>query len=218
MKQIYQLTLSLCLLVLLSGTALAQHAGPYIGAFAGGDNVRDAKGTDDLGTFTLKFDQAPALQWSAVLGWDFERGNPVGEGRIELEYTRRSNQLEQVKFAEGDAKGGGEMKADALLINFFGVAHDNSRFSPYVGAGVGAVRLEAANLTVNGYPMSNDSVVSFVYQLGAGLDIALNNHLNLDLGYRYLNSPRPRFTEANGRKFKMEYASHSALLGLRVGF
>jgi opacity protein-like surface antigen len=175
-----------------------------------------AKASDDLGNFSLKFD--PALLGSAALGWDFEPGNPVGEGRIELEYTRRSNPLKQAKFVEGSFTGSGNMTADSLLLNLFGVIHDKSRVSPYAGVGIGVARIEASNLQVTGEPMSSGSAVVLAYQLGAGFDYALTDRLNLDLGYRYFSCARPKFTEVNGRKFEMDYISHSALLGLRFGF
>ena len=175
-----------------------------------------AKASDDLGDFSLKFD--PALTGSAVLGWDFEPGNPVGEGRIELEYTRRSNPLNEVKFVEGSFKGGGRVTADSLLLNVYGVFHDSSRWAPYIGLGVGVARIEASDLKVTSWPMSSDSAFVLAYQAGAGIDFALTDHLNLDLGYRFFSSTKPKFNEVNGHKFEMDYISHNAVLGLRVGF
>lgn len=216
MKRTCRMIIAICLPLLLCGQVQAQHTGPYVGAFLGENVLMNAKSSDDLGDFSLTFN--PALQGSAVIGWDFEPGNPVGEGRIELEYTRRSSPLDQVKFAEGSFKGGGKVTADSLLINFFGVVRDYSRWSPYAGVGIGAARIEASDLTVTGQPMGNGSAVVFAYQLGAGIDVALTDHLNLDLGYRLFSSARPKFTEVNGRKFEMDYINHSAVLGLRVGF
>ena len=216
MKRTCQIIIALCLPLLLCGPVRAQHSGPYVGAFIGGNALMDAESSDDLGSFSLKFD--PALQGSAVLGWDFEPGNPVGEGRIELEYTRRSNPLDKVKFAEGSFKGGGNVTTDSLLLNFFGVFRDDRPWAPYVGVGIGAARIEASDLQVTGQPMSNDSNFVFAYQLGTGVDFALTKRLNLDLGYRFFGSTKPRFAETNGHKFAMDYFSHSAVLGLRVGF
>jgi opacity protein-like surface antigen len=216
MKQICQMIIALCIPLLLCGPVMAQHSGPYVGAFIGGNALMTAEGSDDLGSFSLKFE--PNLLGSAVLGWDFEPGNPVGEGRVELEYTRRSNPLDQVSFVEGSFMGGGNVTADSLLLNFFGVAHNKSPWSPYAGFGIGVVRFEASDLKVNDQPMSSDSAVVFAYQLGGGVDVALTDHLNLDLGYRFFSSTGPSFTEANGHKFKMDYVSHNAILGLRVGF
>lgn len=216
MKRTCRTIIALYLMLLFCGPVMAQHSGPYVGAFLGGNSLMNAKASDDLGNFSLTFNQA--LQGSAVLGWDFEPGNPVGEGRVELEYTRRSNPLSQVRFVEGSFEGGGEVKAESLLLNLFGVYHDNSRFSPYAGLGIGAARIETSGLQVAGHPMSSGSDAVLAYQLGAGVDVELTDHLNLDLGYRFFSSIRPTFTEVNGDKFQMEYIGHSAVIGLRLGF
>jgi len=216
MKRTCQTIIVLCLLLLLCGPVMAQHAGPYLGAYLGGNTLQDARSDDAQGSFGLKFD--PALQWSAVCGWDFEPGNPVGEGRVELEYSHRSNPLDEVKFAEGRFPSGGDVTADSLLLNIFGVYHDKSRWSPYVGGGIGAARIKASDLQVTGQPLSDDATVVFAYQLGAGCEYALTDKLSLDLGYRYFNASHSKFTEVNGQKFEMDYVSHSVVLGLKVGF
>lgn len=216
MKRTCRMIIALCLPLLLCGPVMAQHSGPYVGALLGGNALMTAKSSDNQGNFSLKFD--PALQGSVVVGWDFAPGNPVGEGRIELEYTRRSNPLDQVKFVQGSFKGSGNLTTDSLLLNFFGVFHDNRDWAPYFGVGLGAARIEASDLRVTGQPLSNGSDVVFAYQLGTGLDFALSDHLSLDLGYRFFGSSRPEFREAKGLKFKMDYFSHSAVAGLRWGF
>ncbi|MDA8412610.1 MAG: acyloxyacyl hydrolase [Desulfobacteraceae bacterium] len=216
MKRTCQMIIALCLPLVLCGAAMAQHSGPYVGAFIGGNALMDSEGSDNQGSFILKFD--PALQGSAVAGWDFAPGDPVGEGRIELEYTRRSNRLDQVKFAEGGFKGDGDLTVDSLLLNFFGVFHNATPWSPYVGGGLGAARMDASGLKVTGQPLGTGTSVVFAYQFGTGVDFALTNHLSLDLGYRFFSSIKPKFTEANGQSFKMDYYNHSATLGLRFGF
>ena len=216
MKRTCQLLITLCLPLVLCGPVRAQHSGPYVGAFIGGNALMDAEGTDSQGNFSLEFD--PALQGSVVAGWDFAPGNPVGEGRIELEYTRRSNSLNQVKFAEGDFKGEGDVKVDSLLVNFIGFVRNKSPWSPYGVVGLGAARMEASDLKVLGNPLASGTSNVFAYQVGVGVDLALNKNLSLDLGYRFFSSIRPKFTEANGQTFKMDYYSHSAVFGMRYGF
>ena len=216
MKRLCQTIITLCLPLVLCGPLRAQHSGPYVGAFIGGNALMTSEATDNQGNFSLEFD--PDLQGSVVAGWDFSPRNPVGEGRIELEYTRRSNPLDQVEFVQGSFKGGGDVTVDSLLFNFIGVYRDKRQWSPYVGVGVGVARIEASDLQVTGEPLGDDSDVVFAYQLGAGVDFTLTDRLSLDLGYRFFNSIRPEFTEANGQTFKMDYFSHSAVLGLRMGF
>ena len=215
MKRTGLTILASCLSLFFCGPASAQHSGPYVGAFVGGSSLLTTKASNSLGNFSISFD--PNLTGSAVAGWDFEPGNPLGEGRIELEYTRRSNTVDQMKFVEGSFKGGGKVTSDSLLVNFFGVFHDAGRWAPYAGVGAGVARMEASSLQVGGNPMGSGSSVVLAYQLGAGLDVALTNYLNLDLGYRFFGSSKPSFTEVSGRKFDMNYFSHNAVLGLRVG-
>lgn len=216
MKRIYQIVITLCLPLILCNTVQAQHTGPYVGAFAGGNLLTSAKSSDGQGTFNLEF--KPGLMGSAVVGLDFEPGNPVGEGRVELEYSRRSNKLDQVGFVEGKVKGSGNLTADSLLINCFAVFSNKTFLAPYVGLGAGVVRIEADNLQVSGQALSKDSVVVFAYQLGAGLDFPLNDYLSLDLGYRFFSTTRPKFKEPDGSSFKSDYFNHSAIFGIRIGF
>jgi opacity protein-like surface antigen len=216
MKRTCRMIIALCLPLLFCGPAMAQHSGPYVGAFVGGNELMAAKASDNKDSFSLKFD--PGYLGSAVAGWDFAPGNPVGEGRVELEYTRRSNPLDKVKFVEGEFKGDGKVTADSLLVNFFAVYRNKSRWSPYLGVGIGVARMEAADLKEAGFPLSNSSANVFAYQAGTGVDFALTKRLSLDLGYRFFGSTKPKFTDVNGHKFGMEYFSHNAILGLRIGF
>jgi opacity protein-like surface antigen len=217
MKKTCRIIIVFCLPLLLCGPARAAHSGPYAGVFLGANALMPATCDDNLGEFDLRF--SPGLLGSAVVGWDFEPGNPVGEGRIELEYSHRSNRLDKARFSDGAAPAGGNLTADSLLFNFYGVLHGEDRsWSPYVGAGLGAVRIETSDLTVTGGPLSNDSALTFAYQLGLGIDYTLTERLNLDLGYRFFSSIRPKFSEVNGPAFKMDYLNHSVVLGLRVGF
>lgn len=207
---------ALCCSLLLSAPALAQHSGPYVGAFLGGSALMNSKSSDNLGDSRLAY--KPALMEGAMLGWDLEPGNALGEGRLELEYSHRSNALDKATFNTGSVPGGGKMTADSLLFNCIGVFRDDTIWSPYLGLGLGAAQLKADSLTVTGAPFSNDSAVVFAYQVLAGFDIALSKHFSLDLGYRYFSTARPTFTEADGRKLTMDYVNHSATLGLRAGF
>lgn len=216
MKRICQILIALCLLLVLCVPVRAQHVGPYVGAFFGGNALLDAKSTDNKGSFNLKFDQG--LQGGAIVGWDFPPVKSMGEGRIELEYAHRSNPLDQVKFAQGTFSGGGDVKVDSLLLNVIGVYREGRRWAPYLLVGLGAARIEASDLKVTGKPLANDSDVVFAYQVGTGLDFVLTKHLNLDLGYRFFGSSQPEFSEPSGKKFKMDYYSHNVILGLRVGF
>jgi len=200
----------------LTSPTWAQHSGPYLGVFVGGQLLSPAESEDSLGTFNLEYRPAPS--GSVVLGWELEPGSSIGEGRVELEYSRRSNRLDEAEFNEGKVKGGGDLAAESLLINTFGVYRSASRLTPYLGAGIGVARITAADLTVSGQPLSDDDALVLAYQFGAGFDIELTHFLALDLGYRLFSSAKAKLTEANGDEIKTEYLSHSAMIGLRLGF
>ena len=200
----------------LAAPLWAQNPGPYLGVFVGGQLLAPAESEDSLGTFNLEYRPAPS--GSVVLGWELEPGSNIGEGRVELEYTRRSNRLDQAEFSEGKVTAAGDLTADSFLINAFGVYRSASRLTPYLGAGIGVVRIKAADLTVTGQPLSDDDALEFAYQFGAGFEVNLTHSLTLDLGYRFFSSTDPKFTKADGDDFETEYRSHSAVVGLRFGF
>lgn len=217
MKRICRIMLALAALLLgCSDPVWALHQGPYLGAYLGGTLLATAKSTDELGSFNLRFD--PGKEGSVVLGWDLPSGTDIGEGRVELEYSRRSNPLAKAEFAEGTFRASGELAAESLLINFFGVYRDTSRWTPYAGLGLGAARLTASALEVTGQPLADDSDIVFAYQIGAGVDYALSQDLALDFAYRFLSSVRPHFAEASGGSFEADYRNHALMLGLRAGF
>ena len=207
---------ALSLPLLFCGPARAEHTGPYVGAYLGGNILADTTASDELGSFNLSFN--PALQGSVVFGWDLKPNNPLGEGRVELEYARHSNPLDRVAFVEGKTKGNGDLTVDSLLLNCIAVIRNESRWLPYFLIGIGAARMDASGLQVNGQPLSNDTATVFAYQLGGGVEYALSDSLSLDLGYRFFGTTPPRFAEPNGQRFKSDYYSHGVILGLRLGF
>ena len=216
MKQTRKILLYSLFFFVLASPVWALNPGPYLGVFVGGQLLSPAESEDSLGTFDLEYRPAPS--GSVVLGWELEPGSNIGEGRVELEYTRRSNRLDEAGFSDGKVQADGDLTADSLLFNTFGVYRSSSSLTPYFGAGIGVARITAADLTVTGQPLIDDDALVLAYQFGAGFEIELTQFLALDLGYRLFNSTKAKFTEANGDEVKTEYLSHSAMLGLRLGF
>lgn len=216
MKQARQILLLGTLFFAFSSPLWAQNSGPYVGVFIGGQLLTPAKSDDNQGTFNLEYEPAPS--GSFVLGWELEPGSSIGEGRVELEYTHRSNSLDQAEFSDGKVDGDGDLTADSLLVNSFLVNRTTSSWTPYLGAGFGVARITAKDLTVTGQPLSDDDALVFAYQFGAGVDVALTQSLTLDLAYRLFSTSKAELQEANGEEFKTAYLSHSAMIGLRLSF
>ena len=204
------------MLLALCGPAWSAHQGIYLGAFYGVTLLPETEARDALGTFNLDFEPGQVAAFS--LGYDLKPNGLVGDGRMELEYARRSNALEEVDLLEGKVDGDGDLRAESLLLNTWGVYRGFRGWAPYLGAGIGAARITADDLEVSGQPLADDDKVVVAYQLGIGVDFPLTQSLILDLGYRFFGTARPEFTAADGSKFKTRYLSHSALLGLRFGF
>lgn len=216
MKRLPYLLCLPMLLLPLCRPAWSAHQGVYVGAFYGMTVLDEAEAKDDQGSFHLDYD--PGQVAAFTLGYDLNPKGVLGDGRIELEYARRSNALDKVDFLEGEVSGKGDLRAESLLLSTYGVYRGFRDWVPYFGAGIGAARVTADDLQVSGQPLADADEVVFAYQLGIGADIPLTQFLSLDLGYRFFGTTRPEFKTPDGGKFKVDYFSHSALVGLRVGF
>lgn len=217
MRRSSLLVITLLLLCMARGTALAEHRGLYIGASGGGSMVFAGRSADDQGSFNMAY--RPAVQWGAIIGWDIGPDNPLGgEGRVEIEYSHRSNRLEQIEFIDGKFTADGDLVADTLLVSTCYLHRTETRLFPYFVLGAGAARMAASGLQVTGQPFGSGSAMVFAWQAGAGTDIALTQNVSLDIGYRLFGTSRPVFTEPDGRTFTADYLGHSIILGVRYGF
>jgi len=219
MKRTSLMITTLCMTLLYCVPAMAeQHTGPYVGGYVGGNYLPTADSTDNKGSFNISY--KTALQWGAAIGWELGPDNRLGggTGRVELEYSRRSNDIDSIDFKEGSFSGSGKMISDSVLFNCIYVHHNNTIWSPYLGVGAGVAFLKADDLRVTGRSISNDSTTEFAYQVGTGVEVALGGNVSLDIAYRFFGTLQPEFTETDGRTFKTDYFSHSALLGVRYGF
>jgi outer membrane autotransporter protein len=196
--------------------------GPYISGFLGASFARDAtvSGTDSFNnaSFNDRVTFDPGIYVGGTGGYDF------GFLRLEGELSYRHAKLDTVT----DSGGGrfrnvdGDLGTFATMFNVFFDMHNPSRVTPYVGGGIGFATLHLSNTTAFNnaggltlYDDSNDTV--FASQVGAGVDLALNSRLSLDLGYRYFITDKARldgdFTTSN-----LRFESHNALVGLKFKF
>lgn len=144
--------------------------------------------------FTLGFDGGWA--GGAAIGYAWENGL-----RSELELRHSTNDV-----SGADAS----MDATALMANLWLDFNPEGDWHPYVGAGLGAAKVE-----LDGGTGSDDTVVA--YQLGLGLEYDLSRTLALGLGYRYFGTDDPEFSD-DQFTVKSEYQQHLGLLTLRYTF
>ena len=164
-------------------------------------------------------------------------GTYVAGIRAELEYAHRSNDAKEFGPLADVDNARGSIKSDALMLNAYYDFTPTGRITPYVGAGVGAARVEANNIRkalaptdcCSGIVDDKDTVAAL--QVMAGAAYAVNSNLDVTAEYRYFLSQDPSFNYATGcdpsesvstcgvlGKVSDNYNNHSILVGLRYRF
>ena len=162
-------------------------------ALRGGANMAKVKAEGE------KFDDT-SFAVAAAIGSqivDFKTGSLRGE----VEYTY--NDTLEDKDIEYDAQ--------LLMANFYYDFDINSPVTPYIGAGLGVAFNDVD------YINDSDDSTSFAYSLSAGVSVAVNPKINVDLGYRYLNMTDSDITIA-GTDIKIKPYSHQIMAGVRIAF
>ena len=141
--------------------------------------------------------------------------------RPEVELKYRENQYEALNLQRGFGGANGE-RVDAegskdsasLMTNLWFDFLKGSTLVPYVGAGIGASRVNIEDLGVAGQGSISDHDVVFAYQAGLGVSSWLTPLLSLSLDYRYLATDDPEF-QSSENPVDSEYGSHNVSVGLR---
>jgi len=148
--------------------------------------------------------------------------------RLEGEFSYRNNDVRHLA-GDGIAFPGwstlsGDQSVMALMFNAIYDFSNDSKITPYIGAGLGVGRFEAdfggTNPSLQALAI-NDKSYNLAYQGIAGIAFALAENVALDLSYRYFGAENVRYQGTiNGgpSDFKTDYRTHTAFLGLRWNF
>jgi len=93
------------------------------------------------------------------------------------------------------------------MVNGYYDFDAGSDIAPYVMAGAGIASLDVS--------WSTENSTSFVWQVGAGLGLKVNDNVTVDLGYRYLV---PEGLECPIDHNDVSWSSHNILAGIRYSF
>lgn len=195
-------TLLLIAILLLCMTITSAGAEPYLSGNVGLNSALDSDYDDGFDTGELKYKDGFAATGAL--------GQTIGDaGRVEIELGYRANDIDKLAAdGPGTTAIDGDVTTLSLMGNLFcGVAND-TRFTPFIGAGIGFANIEA-NTDVTG---KHDDTV-FAYQLAAGGSLAVSENLNFDLQYRYFGTDDSDLQGLDG-----EIDSHSLLFGMRLFF
>jgi opacity protein-like surface antigen len=207
--------------------AFPAQPGAYMSVFLGASAPQDTSVTiSEFNPVTTKDAQVqfdPALNIGGTAGYDF------GFLRLEGEMSYKNGEISRVSeatFGTRYVNVDGHLGAFAVLVNGFFDLHNDSPVTPYLGGGMGFASLnlsttrgvDASTGALNDHIFREDSDNVFAYQAGAGIAVALNRRLSLDLGYRYFGTSRANFSKDWPNSTDLKLESHNGAVGLRLKF
>ena len=196
------------LIVAMAGSASAEQPGPYMSLGVGANFLNDADLTGTGVTDKAEFNTGWAVM--GAVGYAFDKN-----WRSELELGFRRNDIDKLTNGGGNS---GNVDGASLMGNLLYDIDTGSKWTPYLGVGVGAVRYKANGLQPTSTSTLNDSDTKLAAQgiLGIAYDVSQNTQLFLD--YHYLASRDPSVTSSNSTALKSEYEAHTVMLGFRYSF
>jgi len=102
-----------------------------------------------------------------------------------------------------------------LMGNLYYDFHTGTRWTPYVGGGIGLAAVDADHIgTLTNGGNYNDSDVAFAYQGIAGVSYEIADHWSVAADYRYTRTTNPSFKVIGG-KADFDNAAHNIILSVR---
>lgn len=178
--------------------------GWYISGLVGLNKANDSDISGTGISSEAEFDWGPA----ALAGIGFDYGS---NWRAELEAGYRDGDIDSISGAAGT----GDIEALSLMANAFYDIKINSKFEPYVGAGLGFARVSADGASPISTTSVDDDDYSYALQAAAGVAYPLNERLKLTLDYRFLSVQDLNYTTASGVGVEADYNDHAIFVGLR---
>lgn len=187
----------------------------------------DTQTSNVLGALSGDTKASEAFGADVGLGYGFSNGL-----RFEGVLGYKSGDLDVTRTVSSVVPGltvnpAGTASSVDLFLNGLYDFNSEGTVKPYIGVGVGGVRLDAkvanrvrgtgTNLSAaNGF---NDTATGLAYQGLAGIGFKMTDRLTLDLGYKYLSAQDLEFDgNHGGPAYDVDYTDHTATLGLRYAF
>ena len=167
--------------------------------------------------FDISLDTETGFGINGAIGYRFD------DARVELEVAYTNNDVESVTVNDLDEIPlDGEIESTQFMVTGYYDIPTNSRFSPYIGGGVGVATLTADDIETDipglGTLALDDTGTSFVFQVKAGVGYQISRQANVFLGYRLHGLPGQDF-EAFDADFDADTLwVHSLQLGARYEF
>lgn len=219
--------LALTFMLAVPGVAMAFGEGAPMGLYLAPKFLMSFQNTGqvDRSGALSGFDITPHNEFTAggafAVGYDMWSQNSIPV-RAELEVALRSNSKHEWESSKGNVKG--TWNNSTIMGNVFYDFHNDTQFTPYVGAGLG-VALNYAGYDIDNergdhFSMSEHST-SFAWNAGAGAAYNFTDNFSIDAQYRFvgLGHTETRAT-VGGKRYEVDnspYANEISV-GLRFGF
>ncbi|MBO4285069.1 MAG: porin family protein [Alphaproteobacteria bacterium] len=142
-------------------------------------------------------------------------GAKHGAFRLETEYNGGKTAKKKYKGEEIDAKI--NLKTRSLMVNAYYDINLCSRFTPYVGVGAGIAKLDLRG-NLGGQAVEKVNTSNFAWQIGAGVSYAATDSMDVDFGYRYVDTGAAYVAKGDLLNAKLNTARHEIYAGIRYNF
>lgn len=186
---------------------------PYISVFAGASLMNDVNTVSSSGSpYTARFNTGYIIGGVVGAKWNDML-------RTELELSHSNVGARDYSYNGGAfSPASGSLGATYLLANVWLDIPTHSQLTPYIGGGIG-YGWANADLKFGKSPGYTNGNGGLAWQLGAGVKYSINEHLDVDLGYRYKALDNIDFVNAGGTSYYgANLRSHNIQLGLTYNF
>ncbi|MGR8949504.1 MAG: outer membrane protein [Gammaproteobacteria bacterium] len=210
----------------LAGPSMANadsDAGLYSRLF-GGINFLDDTDFNVLGTVKVDNEYETGFVVGGALGYDYGKIWSLGGVRSEVELSYRENDIDvhSVSALGGDQPSStGDASSTALMFNAYNDFHNQTAVTPYLGAGIGYAWADMSDFGIAAIPnVLDDDDSGFAWQLGAGVNYAMNKVLTLSVDYRYLNTDIDVTSSpaAGSTGSEVDLDNHTVSFGIRYSY
>ncbi len=218
--------LSLAFLAVTASSGLAQSGGgtpgPYVRLEGGWSHPEDLSGTSVPGipSGTAKRDDGYIVGGAAGYKWGPWRGE------LNLDYAEQdlSSGTNVYAGTTGSASLKGNSSNLSFMLNGYYDINTGTRFTPYVGFGVGGSYFRLNKAATNATPsvaIANSGDYVFAYQPIVGISYAITDQLLVGLEYRYFGTTDANLKYSAGAattRFTVDPSSHNVLASLTWHF
>lgn len=185
--------------------------GFYLGANLGVNMPGNSKYEDSTGEASV--DTNLGFSGAVSAGYQFQ-----SNWRLQADLAARINSVDEITGTGATSPFDGNVDAYSLLADAIYGIPTGTKFTPYIGAGLGLAVVKARNVqTVLGTNV-NDTDVVFAYQGIAGIEYDISPTWKASLDYKYLRTADPKFEADNASEVKTDYEDHTVTVGLRYLF